>query len=123
MTALDTTEEVLERVLDAAAVVGLTGRVRGLVTDLASWAPDIPLNAVVCAAAAFKGLSSSERDHAIALLQAATTVGGLHVVETGVGNTRALPLEELKARYDGWNITVEHGTQSNETFLAWKDVA
>ena len=27
--------------------MGLTGRVRGLVTDLANWAPDLPLNAVV----------------------------------------------------------------------------
>lgn len=123
VTALDTTEDVLERVLDAAAEVGLTGRVRGLVADLASWSPDMPLNAVVCAAAAFKGLSPEECAHAIAILQAATTAGGFHVVETGGEGGRVLPLDELRARYDGWNISMESGAYSKETFLAWKDVA
>lgn len=123
VTALDSTADVLERVFDAAAAVGLTGRVRGVVADLANWSPDMPLNAVVCAAAAFEGLSPAERDRAIMLLQAATTAGGLHVVETFIDSKRSLPLDELRACYDGWNISVEGGTQSRETFLAWKDVA
>jgi hypothetical protein len=125
VTALDTTEDVLERVLDAAAEVGLTGRVRGVVTDLASWSPDIPLNAVVCAAAALRGLSPAQRAQAIALLQEATTVGGVHVVEMGTEDARFATLEELSARYDGWQITVEQGvgSQHPETFLARKAVA
>jgi hypothetical protein len=123
VTALDTTEDVLERVLDAAAEVGLTGRVRGVVTDLASWSPDMPLNAVVCAAAALHGLSPLQRAHAITQLQNATTAGGLHVVETSAGGVRLVPLEELEARYDGWQISVEGGTHNQETFLARKAVA
>lgn len=123
VTAVDTTEDVLERVLNAAAEVGLTGRVRGLVTDLASWLPDMPLNAVVCAAAAFRGLSPEKRDHAIAILQAATTAGGFHVVETGGEGGSAFPLDELRERYDGWRISMESGSYSRETFLAWKNVA
>jgi hypothetical protein len=123
VTAVDTTEDVLERVLDAAAAVGLMGRVRGLVTDLANWAPDIPLNAVVCAAAAFQGLTPVQRAQAIALLQAATTDGGLHVMEAGTGSSGILPIEELQARYHGWQISVEPGPHSRETFLARKSVA
>ncbi|MFN2400518.1 MAG: hypothetical protein ABR543_18060, partial [Gemmatimonadaceae bacterium] len=57
VTALDTTEHVLERVLNTATRVGLMGRVRGFVADLASWAPDMPLNAVVCASGALSTLS------------------------------------------------------------------
>src|SRR6476646_6867179 len=58
VTTLDPTEDVIERVIDAAAGVGLTGRIRGVVNDLAGWAPDLPLSAVVCAAAALRGLST-----------------------------------------------------------------
>ena len=123
VTAVDTTEDVLERVIDAAAEVGLTGRVRGLVTDLASWSPDMPLNAVVCAPAAFRGLSPEERVHAIAILQAATTAGGFHLVETGSDESQLLPLDELRASYDGWRISTESGVYGKETFLAWKNMA
>lgn len=123
VTALDTTEDVLERVMDAAAEVGLTGRVRGLVTNLASWSPDLPLNAVVCAAAAFDGLSAVERERAITILQNATTAGGMHVLETTANGVRLVTLEELRLRYAGWDISVERGTQSGETFLATKAVS
>lgn len=123
VTALDTTEDVLERVMDAAATVGLTGRVRGLVTDLASWAPDIPINAVVCAAAALEGLSPVERERAITMLQNATTAGGVHVLETTARGVRLVTLEELRLRYAGWQISVERGAASGETFLATKGVA
>jgi hypothetical protein len=123
VTALEATEDVLERVMDAAAEVGLTGRVRGLVTDLASWSPDLPLHAVVCAASALRRLSPVDRARAIAILQEATTEGGLHVLETSAGGVRLLPIDELRARYDGWEISVERGSQSQETFLARKEVA
>ena len=42
VTTLDPTEDVIERVINAAAGVGLTGRIRGVVSDLAEWEPDIP---------------------------------------------------------------------------------
>jgi hypothetical protein len=123
VTAVDTTEDVLERVLDAAAEVGLTGRVRGLVANLASWSPDMPLNAVVCAPAAFRGLSPEERERAIAILQAATTAGGFHVLETDGEESQLLRLDELRASYSGWRISTESGVYGKETLLAWKNVA
>jgi hypothetical protein len=123
VTALDREEEVLERVYTAAAEVGLTSRIRGLVADLATWSPDMPLNAVVCAAAAFAGLTDDERRRAIALLQSATTAGGVHLVETSAHGVRLFPIEELRAVYRGWHVTVERGGTSGETFLARKYVA
>ena len=120
VTTLDPDEDLLDRVYTAAATVGLTSRIRGLVADLGSWSPDGPLNAVVCAAAAFSGLNDAERRRAIALLQSATTAGGLHMVETSSHGTRLFPIEELRAVYLGWQVTVERGGTSTETFLATK---
>jgi|SRR5664279_4585762 len=123
VTTLDREEEAMERVYAAAAEVGLTSRIRGLVADLSSWSPDMPLNAVVCAAAAFAGLTDDERRRAIALLQSATTAGGVHLVETSAHGVRLVPIEELRAVYRGWNVSIERGGTSSETFLARKQVA
>jgi len=123
VTTLDPDEEMLERVHDAAAAVGLTSRIRGLVADLGSWSPDGPINAVVCAAAAFSGLSDSERRRAIALLQGATTTGGTHLVETSAHGMRLFPIEELRSVYLGWEVSVERGGTATETFLATKMVS
>jgi hypothetical protein len=123
VTALEPTEDTLERVINAATRVGLTGRIRGLVADLGSWAPDTPFNAVVCAAAALAQLSPADRARAIAALQNATSAGGLHVVETGADGVQLVSLEELEASYNGWQISVERGVERPETFLARKAVA
>ncbi|HET7564253.1 MAG TPA: hypothetical protein VFJ96_04615 [Gemmatimonadaceae bacterium] len=123
VTAIESTEDVLERVLDAATQVGLTGQIRGLVADLGSWAPDTPLTAVVCAAAALATLSPAERARAIALLQNATAAGGVHVMETGADGVQLVSIEELQQSYDGWQISVERGSTSMQTFLARKAVA
>lgn len=119
VTVYDTAEDVIDRVLDAAAQVGLTSRVHGVVTDLASWSPDRPLNAVVVAAAAFSALSPPERARAIELLQNATLAGGVHVVETGDDGDDVVLLDELRARYRGWEISVER--DGSRTFLARKE--
>lgn len=123
VTALDNTGDILERVMNAAVEVGIAGRVRGLVADLGTWAPDMPLNAVVCAAAAFTGLTLAERTRAIALLQQATTAGGIHLVDIGADGRRPVSVEELSASYTGWQISVERDVSSMETFLARKAVA
>ncbi|HUO52402.1 MAG TPA: hypothetical protein VMT93_07785 [Gemmatimonadaceae bacterium] len=123
VTTLDPDEEILERVYCAAAAVGLTGRIRALASDLANWSPDGPINAVVCAAAAFAGLSDGERRRAIALLQSATIAGGVHMVETSAHGTRLFPIDELRAVYRGWQVSVERGGTSTETFLATKLIA
>jgi hypothetical protein len=122
VTALDRTEDVVERVLHAATQVGLTGLVRGLIADLGSYAPDGPLKAVVCTTGVLASLTPSERERTIALLQNATSAGGVHVVETGAGEER-LVMAELEASYRGWQISVEPGFNSAETFLARKSVA
>jgi hypothetical protein len=121
--AIDREADVLERVYNAAAEVGLTGRIRSLVADLANWSPDIPLQTVVCAAAALAGLSDGERRRAFALLQGATTDGGMHLVETSAHGVRLMAIEELRAVYRGWQVTVERGGTPGETFLATKHVA
>jgi hypothetical protein len=123
VTALDAAEEMVERVINAAVDVGLATRVRGLVSDLRSWTPDVPLHAVVCTPAAFDGLSAGDRARAIALLQTATTEGGVHLVQTVSGSARTFSLEELEARYSGWTIAVEPGVGTGEAFLARKAVA
>ena len=122
VTTLDPTEDVIERVIDAAAGVGLTGRIRGVVSDLAAWEPDFPISAVVCAAAALQELTPQQRQKALSILQAATKDGGVHVVETSSDGVRLVPLEELEASYYGWQTMVE-GSLGNETFSARKAVA
>jgi hypothetical protein len=120
VTAIETTEDVLERVMHAAVEVGIADRVRGFVGELAAWAPDAPLNAVICADEAFAGLSASERAETLALLQHATMRGGLHVLQQRSAVEAAPSLDELAVRYDGWQISVERGGEAVSTFLATK---
>jgi hypothetical protein len=121
VTALEVEEEIVEKVISRAVEVGLTRRVRGFVSDLSVWRPDIPLNAVVCTPAAFEGLSDGERAHVITLLQNATEDGGIHLVQTLAAGRRALSVDELRQRYRGWEVELHH--DARETFLARKAVA
>jgi len=123
VTALDPAELVVERVISTDAEVGLTGRIRGLVGDLSTWTPDMPLDAVVCASSAFGGLSGAERSRAITQLQNATNAGGLHVLETGTDGMWALTREELEVAYDGWHLSIERDARRPDTILARKQVA
>jgi hypothetical protein len=104
---VETAADVVERVLNAAEAAGLTQRVRGCVTDIGHWTPDVPLNAVVCTSLAFAGLSPAERQQVIEVLQSATADGGVHLVETIVAGHEAISVAELRDRYVGWEITVE----------------
>ncbi|MGH7718952.1 MAG: SAM-dependent methyltransferase [Gemmatimonadaceae bacterium] len=123
VTALDTVEDAVERVMNAALDVGLSGRVRGLVADLSSWTPDIPLNGMVCASAALSTLSSLERARVIERLQQATARGGLHLVSSGTdGDPREL-LDELTASYQGWRVAVESEVATDGAFLAQKELS
>lgn len=118
VTALECEPDVVERVILAAEEAGLTELVRGCVSDLGQWSPDVALRVVACTPAAFGGLSAAERASAIDVLQSATLDGGVHLVETLVAGTTALSLEELRHRYDGWAISVEG--DGGTTFLARK---
>ena len=121
VTALDTMGDVVERVMTAAVEVGLTARVRGLISDLGSWAPDLPLDAVICEAAAFEGLSRDERARAITSLQVATTDGGVHVMEEVSSFGGSPTLDELRTSYTGWQILLEPAADGgSHTFSARK---
>ncbi len=123
VTTVATQEEAVERVLAAAYDAGITARVHGYVADLASYAPHVPLTAVVCTPAAFAGLSPDERARAIGVLQSATRDGGVHLVETIVAGQVTLDLAELTERYAGWQVSVERPCGTAETFLARKHLA
>ena len=123
VTAVDQEPDVLERVISAAEAVGIGRQVNACASSLSQWAPDGPLTAVVCSPAAFAGLSPDDRARVISVLQSATLDGGVHLVETIAAGQTALTIEELRARYRGWSISVEREDTLAPTFLARKAVA
>ncbi len=124
VTALEDNEEAVERVVSAASQVGLMSRVRGQPIGLESWAPDAPLNAVVVTPDAFHGLTPEQRTRVIDLLKRSTLDGGVHLVDAIVsGEPAGVTVEELRARYRGWDVSVVRDGSENRTFLARKRVA
>ena len=121
VTALAAPADV-QRVLDAAEKAGLGERVHASAAGLDSWTPEAPLTAVIYSPAAFAGLGAAERARVIQVLQSATADGGLHLVQTIAAGKRApVSLDELRRRYQGWDVTVEEGAPN--TFLARKAVS
>lgn len=123
VTAVEEDPDVVEKVIAAAGVVGLTSRVNGCATGLDQWYPDAPLHAVVCSPAAFERLTASERERVIEILKSATLDGGVHLVQTLVAGQSAAELDELRARYRGWDISIVRDESASRTFLARKNVA
>jgi len=75
----------------------------------------------VCTTAAFTGLTPAERRRVLSVLQTATKDGGVHLVETIAAARQALDLEELRASYAGWDVSIETGASDNApTFVARK---
>jgi len=114
--------------VQAAIGAGLSGRVHAHVGDLSSFAPQTPLNAVIVNPAALETLSASERARVIEVLQSATLDGGVHLVQTlaGIGTGgEPMSLDELRARYRGWHVTVERGEGEDRAnaFVARKGAA
>ena len=120
VTTLEPEEDALERVMAAAYDAGITARVHGMVARLTTFVPHAPLTAVVCTPAAFAGYSPDERARAITILQSATRDGGVHLVETIMAGQAVLSLEELSAQYAGWEVSIDSGRGTHETFLARK---
>lgn len=123
VTALEDNEEAVERVVTAASQVGLMSRVRGEPIGLDSWSPDAPLNAVVVTPAAFHGLTPEQRTRVIDLLKRSTLHGGVHLVDRFASDESDVTMEELRARYRGWDVSVVGDSSDNRTFLARKCVA
>ncbi len=126
VTTLTAESGALERVMQAAIGAGLAGRVHAQIGDLASWTPEVPLNAVIVNPSVLDGLSASERTRVIQVLQSATMDGGIHLVQTIVSSNKAIgavSLEELRSRYRGWTVSVERSDGRSKTFLARKGAA
>lgn len=121
VTALESEETALQRVMDAAEEAGLAGRVHVVAGELAGWTPAAPLNAVVCSHAALANLTPRERARVIAVLQSATADGGVHLVETIAAGSAAI--DELRQTYRGWAVTIEPDRDDAKAFLARKDAA
>jgi len=122
VTALESKEESVLRVMEAAIQAGLAERVHAVATELAQWTPNTtPLHAVVCSHSALASLPTRERTRVIAVLQSATRDGGVHLVETIVAGSAAI--DELRATYHGWTISVEPTTGEGQVFLARKEQA
>jgi tellurite resistance protein TehB len=122
VTAVADEEDVLERVLRAAAAAGLGERIHALRADWSDWAPDAELDAVIVMSTALQGLSASQRARVIKLLQKATANGGIHIVEAP-DTSRAVPtFRELESRYEGWSVSMERAA-NGEMFLARKEIS
>lgn len=121
VTAVSVDVEPVERVLQAAYEAGLSERVHGCVADLAAWAPERALTAVIVTPAALEGLSAAERAKVIAILQTATADGGVHLVQAIAQGRKGLTVEELRSSYQGWTVSVDHAAAN--TFLAWKELS
>ena len=119
VTAVDSGEDALRRVMEAAIQAGLAERVHAVPGELAQWIPDAPLQAVVWSHSALNSLPARERARVIAVLQSATKDGGVHLVETIVAGSAAI--DELRATYRGWDITVERSRGEEQAFLARKE--
>ena len=123
VTAVGDAPDVVERVMIAAEAVGLARQVNAFLSPLSEWAPDGPLSAVICSPAAFAGLSELDRTRVIEVLQSATLDGGVHLVETIVAGQTALTIDEMRAQYRGWSISVEREDTPSPTFFARKAAA
>jgi SAM-dependent methyltransferase len=121
VTAVAADEEVIERVLSAAAAAGLGERVHVLRADWSAFAPDAELDAVIVTSTALRGLNATQRARVIRLLQGATADGGIHLVATPDTQRTVPTLQELENRYRGWAISLERDG-SSEMFLARKEI-
>jgi hypothetical protein len=119
VTALDSEEVSVQRVMEAAIQAGLAERVHAVAADLGEWTPDAPLRVVVCSHAALNNLTPRERARVIGVLQSATTDGGVHLVETIVAGSSAI--DELRATYRGWDVSVESERGDAQVFFARKE--
>ena len=119
VTAVEAGEEAVQRVMEAAIQAGLAERVHAVTGELSEFRPDVPLFAVVCSHATLSTLSARERARVIKVLQTATQDGGVHLLETIVAGSSVV--DELRATYAGWEISIEPASGDHQVFLARKD--
>jgi hypothetical protein len=120
VTAIAADEDVVRRVVAAAAQLGLSERLHGEIADLGTWMPDAPLHAVVCASRLLADLPARDRAAAIERLQGATAAGGVHILRDVGSDDGPLSVEELRKRYRGWDVSIDRASGVADTFLARK---
>ena len=127
VTTIEGEEDAIERVISAAIQAGLAERVHAVAGALSEFTPDAPLRAVVFSHATLRALDPIDRERVIGVLQSATADGGVHLVQTiaagaaATGGGSAGAIDELIARYAGWNVTVETERGRGQVFLATKE--
>ena len=67
--------------------------------------------------------TQEQRTRVIDLLKHSTLDGGVHLVDALVAGESGVTMEELRARYRGWDVSVVRDGAENRTFLARKSVA
>lgn len=120
VTAVAAEEDVIERVLAAAAAAGLGERIHAQRADWSAWSPDAELDAVIMMSTALRGLTNPQRARVIELLQGATADGGIHLVQAPDSH-HTPTLQELEKRYRGWSVSLEREGE-NEILLARKEM-
>jgi hypothetical protein len=112
VTALGETddEELVTKVLVAAAQAGLSGQVVGYADGLDEWSPAVPVRAVIWHAQVLDALSPERRQRVLAHLQNATAAGGVHYIEGVPSEARmTASIRSLIAHYPGWQAPADIG--------------
>jgi hypothetical protein len=103
-------EEIVDRVLVAAALAGLSAQVVGCADGLDVWSPSVPVRAVIWHAQVLDALSAERRARVLAQLQNATAAGGVHYIEGVPAGARATAsIRSLIANYPGWQTPADTG--------------
>ncbi len=103
-------EELVTKVLVAAALAGLSGQVIGCADGLDEWLPVVPVRAVIWHAQVLDALSPERRKRVLAHLQDATAAGGVHYIEGVPNESRGTAsIRSLIANYPGWRTPEDTG--------------
>jgi hypothetical protein len=103
-------EELVAKVLVAAAQAGLSGQVVGCADGLDEWSPVVPVRAVIWHAQVLDALSPEKRARVLAHLQNATAAGGMHYIEGVSAESRhTASIRSLIANYVGWQSPADTG--------------
>lgn len=103
-------EELVTKVLVAAAQAGLSGQVVGCADGLDEWSPVVPVRAVIWHAQLLDDLTPEKRASVLAHLQNATAAGGVHFIEgVPAESRRTASVRALIAHYPGWQAPADAG--------------
>jgi hypothetical protein len=103
-------EELVAKVIAAAARAGLSAQVVGCADGLDAWSPPVPVRAVIWHAQVLDALPVERRARVLARLQNATAAGGVHYIEGVPTEARATAsIRSLLANYPGWQGPADAG--------------